>query len=388
MISTYSVSDEGEYYMSNEFEAHSTGGINCLILIGENTLISGGDRDRKVIAWDISSEFEQLEEMKLPESMGSVRTIVPLKASSSKVSDISLYVGTTKNNIAEGVLTKKFTTVVWGHNGELFVIAPHPDELSFVTAGSDRTVAKWKKHKVVWKLTVQSECRSAAYHPSGAVVVIGTGDGHILALNNTNGNHITTIRVCGSPLTAVPFNHYGDTIAAAAHNGSIYFYKVSRDGYTYKKFGKMSQGPTGYKQCDWSHDGEYLQTVSTDNNLNFWNTKTNKMEKFPMSLRDVKWLDQTCIVGFPIAGTWNNVNYKDDSDITSVHMGNNRQLVVAGDNHGYVRLFRSPCTTPKAEFNEEKPSSKIVHQVKFLMDDLYVISASGKDATLVRWKIK
>ena len=320
--------------------------------------------------------------------MGSPRTIIPTKLNSSSSSETSVFVGTTKNNIVEGSLTKKFNTVVWGHYGDLFVIAPHPDEMSFVTAGSDKTVAKWKKQKVIWKLSVQSECRSAAYHPSGAVVVVGTGDGHILALNNDNGNHITTIRVCGSPLAAVPFNKYGDTIAAAAHNGSIYFYKVSRDGYTYKKFGKMASGGKGHKQCDWSRDGDYLQTVSMDYNLNFWNTKINKMEKFPASLRDEEWLDQTCTVGFPVAGTWNNVNYKNDSDTTAVHMGSNRLLVVAGDSHGYVRLFRCPCVTARAEFHEEKPSSKTVHQVKFLMDDIYVVSASGKDATLVRWKIK
>ena len=80
--------------------------------------------------------------------------------------------------------------------------------------------------QVSWKLSVQSEVRSASFHPSGAVVVIGTEDGHLLALDSDNGNHVTTVRVCGSPITAVPFNRDGDTIAAASQNGTIYLFKV------------------------------------------------------------------------------------------------------------------------------------------------------------------
>lgn len=44
MVSTYSVSNEGEYYMSAEFEAHSGGGVNAILMLTENTLVTGGDR--------------------------------------------------------------------------------------------------------------------------------------------------------------------------------------------------------------------------------------------------------------------------------------------------------------------------------------------------------
>ena len=65
-ISIFSVSNEGEYYISKEFKAHSdVGGVASLVLINEHTVVSGGDRDGKVIAWDATRDFDKLAEAKL-----------------------------------------------------------------------------------------------------------------------------------------------------------------------------------------------------------------------------------------------------------------------------------------------------------------------------------
>ena len=46
-------------------------------------------------------------------------------------------------------------------------------------------------------------------------------------------------------------------------------------------------------------------------------------------------------------------------------------------------MSRCRCVTTGAEFHGDT-----AHKVKFLMDDIYVVSASGKDTMLVRGKIK
>ena len=68
-------------------------------------------------------------------------------------------------------------------------------------------------------------------------------------------------------------------------------------------------------------------------------------------------------------------------------MGNHRTRVAAGDAQGNLRLFQYPCTTARAEFAEEKTASTAVVAVQFLFEDMYVITAGGSDATLLRWKI-
>lgn len=60
----------------------------------------------------------------------------------------------------------------------------------------------------------------------------------------------------------------GDMIAIGSQNGSIYLFRVSRDGYSYKKVNKI-RGTQAMTQLDWSVDGGYVQTVTTDYDLLF-----------------------------------------------------------------------------------------------------------------------
>ena len=61
--------------------------------------------------------------------------------------------------------------------------------------------------------------------------------------------------------------------------------------------------------------------------------------------------------------------------------------MAVGDIHGYLRLFQYPCTSPRAEFHEAKPSSSAVTCVKFLFEDMYLLTVGGTNATLIRWKL-
>ena len=60
----------------------------------------------------------------------------------------------------------------------------------------------------------------------------------------------------------------GDLIAIASQNGSIYLFRVSRDGFSYKKSNKI-RGSQPLIQMDWSSDSNFLQTVTADFDLCF-----------------------------------------------------------------------------------------------------------------------
>ena len=113
-----------------------------------------------------------------------------------------------------------------------------------------------------------------------------------------------------------------------------------------------------------------------------------RLERKPEYLRDQTWLDQTCTLGYNVAGTWNNLGYKNDpTTTTAVHIGNHRTKVISGDAQGNLRMFQYPCTTPRAEFIEEKTASTPIVAMRFLFEDMYAITVGGSDATLLRWKI-
>lgn len=126
----------------------------------------------------------------------------------------------------EGSLQRRFNQVLFGHGKQLWGLAAHPEEELFATAGHDKNIALWRRHKLVWvtqvqtifthlksfvpnnhgKLQVSYECISAAFHPFGAAIAVGSTEGHLIIINCENGATMLTIRVCGSPLNCIEFN--------------------------------------------------------------------------------------------------------------------------------------------------------------------------------------
>ena len=108
-VRCYSVSVEGEYFMSSEFMAHPNG-INAILVLGDGTIATGGDKDRKLITWDSAigntllkiiikavlkeffSEFAKRTETKLPEGVGSVRSLSKQNSDQSN-KDSAIYIG-------------------------------------------------------------------------------------------------------------------------------------------------------------------------------------------------------------------------------------------------------------------------------------------------------
>ena len=89
--------------------------------------------------------------LQLPESAGGVRSIYPQRPGRN---DGNIYVGTTRNNILEGSLQRRFNQVVFGHGRQLWGLAVHPDDEVFATAGHDKNIALWRRHKLLWTTQV------------------------------------------------------------------------------------------------------------------------------------------------------------------------------------------------------------------------------------------
>jgi microtubule-associated protein-like 1/2 len=90
--------------------------------------------------------------VQLPESAGGVRSIYPQRPGRN---DGNIYVGTTRNNILEGSLQRRFNQVVFGHGRQLWGLAVHPDDEVFATAGHDKNIALWRRHKLLWTTQVR-----------------------------------------------------------------------------------------------------------------------------------------------------------------------------------------------------------------------------------------
>nr|XP_033334800.1 echinoderm microtubule-associated protein-like CG42247 [Megalopta genalis] len=381
-ITVYSVDADGAYFVRMEFEAHNKG-ISSLVMLSEGTLLSGGEKDRKIAAWDSLQNYKRITDMKLPEAVGGVRSIYPQRPGRN---DGNIYVGTTRNNILEGSLQRRFNQVVFGHGRQLWGLAVHPDDEVFATAGHDKNIALWRRHKLLWTTQVGFECICIAFHPFGVALAAGSSEGHLLVLAADTGTAVATLRVCGSPLSCIGYNPTGEIVAMGSQNGSIYLFRVSRDGFSYKKSNKI-RGTQPLVQLDWSSDSRFLQTVTQDYDLVFWDVKALSSEKSPLVMKDVKWYTHNCMVGYMVSGMWNNRYYPLTTVLTTSSRSAAHDMLVSGDAEGYLRLFRYPCTSAKAEYIEEKVYSSLVACARFLYNDQNVVTVGGTDAALMLWEL-
>ncbi|XP_031771161.1 echinoderm microtubule-associated protein-like CG42247 isoform X2 [Apis florea] len=381
-ITVYSVDADGAYFVRMEFEAHNKG-ISSLVMLSEGTLLSGGEKDRKIAAWDSLQNYKRITDTKLPEAVGGVRSIYPQRPGRN---DGNIYVGTTRNNILEGSLQRRFNQVVFGHGRQLWGLAVHPDDEVFATAGHDKNIALWRRHKLLWTTQVGFECICIAFHPFGVALAAGSSEGHLLVLAADTGAAVATLRVCGSPLSCIGYNPTGEIVAMGSQNGSVYLFRVSRDGFSYKKSNKI-RGTQPLVQLDWSSDSRFLQTVTQDYDLVFWDVKALSSEKSPLVMKDVKWYTHNCMVGYMVSGMWNNRYYPLTTVLTTSSRSAAHDMLVSGDAEGYLRLFRYPCTSAKAEYIEEKVYSSLVACARFLYNDQNVVTVGGTDAALMLWEL-
>lgn len=63
-ITIYSVDADGAYFVRMEFEAHNKG-ISSLVMLSEGTLLSGGEKDRKIAAWDSLQNYKRITDTKV-----------------------------------------------------------------------------------------------------------------------------------------------------------------------------------------------------------------------------------------------------------------------------------------------------------------------------------
>ncbi|XP_067208304.1 echinoderm microtubule-associated protein-like CG42247 isoform X2 [Linepithema humile] len=381
-ITVYSVDADGAYFVRMEFEAHNRG-ISSLVMLSEGTLLSGGEKDRKIAAWDSLQNYKRITDTKLPESVGGIRSIYPQRPGRN---DGNIYVGTTRNNILEGSLQRRFNQVVFGHGRQLWGLAVHPDDEVFATAGHDKNIALWRRHKLLWTTQVGFECICIAFHPFGVALAAGSSEGHLLVLAADTGAAVATLRVCGSPLSCIGYNPTGEIVAMGSQNGSVYLFRVSRDGFSYKKSNKI-RGTQPLMQLDWSSDSRFLQTVTQDYDLVFWDVKVLSSEKSPLVMKDVKWHTHNCTVGYMVSGQWNNRYYPLTTVVTTSSRSAAHDMLVSGDAEGYLRLFRYPCTSAKAEYVEEKVYSSLVACARFLYNDQNIVTVGGTDAALMLWEL-
>uniref|UniRef100_A0A8C8FRB0 HELP domain-containing protein n=1 Tax=Oncorhynchus tshawytscha TaxID=74940 RepID=A0A8C8FRB0_ONCTS len=365
------------------------GGIFSLCVLKDGTLVSGGGKDRRMVLWD--HDYNKQSEMEVPEAFGPVRAVTEGKQG-------ELLVGTTKNTYIS-VFTCFITPIFLfspflsyrssssGHTDELWGLDIHPSMEQFVTCGQDKQVHLWdtNSHQPLWSKTIEDPGRCAGFHPSGAVLAVGTMTGRWLVLDadtrdlvfmHTDGNEI---------ISNIKYSPDGNFLAVGSHDNFVYIYAVMENGKKYSRVGKCTGHSSFVTHLDWSVDSQYIVTNSGDYEILFWEASSGKHVTSMDLVRNVEWATSTCVLGFSVFGVW--PDGADGTDINAVCRSHDSSLLASADDFGKVHLFSNPCSQPRAPSHTYGGHSSHVTNVAFLHDDSHLISTGGKDTSILQWVV-
>ncbi|OXB78984.1 UNVERIFIED_CONTAM: hypothetical protein H355_004527 [Colinus virginianus] len=372
----------GTNRISHAVQGAHEGGIFALCMLRDGTLVSGGGKDRKLISWNGNYQKLHKTEVKspIPEQFGPIRTVAEGKG------DVVL-IGTTRNFVLQGTLSGDFFPITQGHTDELWGLAVHSSKPQFFTCGHDKHITLWDAmtHRPIWNKIIEDPAQSSGFHPSAAVVAVGTLTGRWFVFDTETKDLVTVHTDGNEQLSVMRYSPDGNFLAIGSHDNSIYIYGVNENGRKYTRIGKCSGHSSFITHLDWSVNSQYLVSNSGDYEILYWIPSACKQVVSVETTRDIEWATYTCTLGFHVFGVWPEGS--DGTDINAVCRSHGRKLLSTGDDFGKVHLFSYPCSQFRAPSHVYGGHSSHVTNVDFLCEDTHLISTGGKDTSIMQWRV-
>jgi len=275
--------------------------------------------------------------------------------------------------------------LVQGHSderSELWGLAVHPTSKFFVTASDDMSVRVWDSRAMqeVSEAFLGVKIRACAYSPDGSQIALATFDGRVRVLSGDLQVKIADVAVASEWCQAIAFSPDGHILAVGSHDNTIYLLDTKSFALRAKCKGHHSY----ITAFDFSVDSKFIQSVSGDYELLFWDCVTGKQIKSATEMRDIKWNTTNCTLGWSVQGIW--PPDADGTDVNSVSASGS--LLVSGDDFRRVKLFKYPCPKAQSKCKEYKGHSEFVVNVRFSADGKHCYSVGGKDKAIIQWALK
>nr|XP_021156895.1 echinoderm microtubule-associated protein-like 4 isoform X4 [Columba livia] len=369
---------KGVYQISRQIKAHD-GSVFTLCQMRNGMLLTGGGKDRKIILWDHDLNPER--EIEVPDQYGTIRAVAEGKAD-------QFLVGTSRNFVLRGTFNDGFIVEVQGHTDELWGLASHPFKDLFLTCAQDRQVCMWNSvdHTLEWTRLLDEPGHCADFHPSGAVVAIGTHSGRWFVLDAETRDLVSIHTDGNEQLSVMRYSVDGTLLAVGSHDNFIYLYVVTENGRKYSRYGKCTGHSSYITHLDWSPDNKYIMSNSGDYEILYWDIPSGcKLIRNRSDCKDIDWTTYTCVLGFQVFGVWPEGS--DGTDINALVRSHNRKVIAVADDFCKVHLFPYPCSKPKAPSHKYSAHSSHVTNVSFTHNDGHLISTGGKDMSIIQWKL-
>lgn len=308
--------------------------------------------------------------------------------------------------------------VTSGHSyGNLWAIATHPKRNEFASVGDDRCLRIWDAttRTLLKVASFDADAKTVSYSPLGDVIAVGLGhnssdkkardnnkSGAYVILNEEDLSVIHEAKDSNAQITLVAFSPEGETLVVAAEDGPLYLYAVNDE---YELIGRCVRNSGPVYHLDFSVDGEWIRTNSSNGELLYFNTDDASLQSNSAAMRDMQWVTSTCIYSWHAKSIHDN-NLVGETIVTAcvsqevldndksggensgipIARSNPNDFIATGTNLGFVCVYPYPCIPHEIEYHRFVAHSGPVATLRFFSDSLMMLTCGKEDRCIIQWK--
>ncbi|XP_047458383.1 echinoderm microtubule-associated protein-like 6 isoform X2 [Mugil cephalus] len=274
--------------------------------------------------------------------------------------------------------------IMQGHSeGELWALDVHPKKPLAVTGSDDRSVRLWSlvDHALIARCNMEEAVRSVAFSVDGSQLALGMKDGSFTVLRVRDMTEVVHIKDRKEVIHEMKFSPDGAYLAVGSNDGLVDVYAVAQ---RYKKVGECCKSSSFITHLDWSLDGKILQTNDGAGERLFYRMPLGKPLVCKEEVKGQRWASWSGVLGPEVIGIW--PKYSSSTEVNAVDANQDAAVLVTGDDHGLVKLYRFPCLRKGAKFKKYIGHSAHVTNVRWSHDLQWVLTTGGADHALFQWR--
>jgi len=239
-------------------------------------------------------------------------------------------------------------------------------------------------HAPVWDLNLGEGVQCACFSPDGSRLVVGLVSGRWDLLDADTRETVCSRTDGQEAVQCAAFSPDGQMLALGSRNNVVYLYQSAHGGFA--RVAKCTGHSSYVTHLDWAADSAYLRTNSGDYELLYWTASTGRQMTQPSQMRDVQWATHSCTLTFESVGIY--PESADGTDVNTCCRSHDGRLMASGDDFGKVKLFSYPASQAKTHHQVCRGHSSHVTHVEFFSDDGRLLSAGGRDLSVLQWAVE
>ncbi len=241
--------------------------------------------------------------------------------------------------------TGEASVVVSGHkSGDVWCVAPSPvSSSSAASVGSDGWLRLWdsRSRRLSNSVNLHKGCaRSVCWSPDGRLIGVGFDSGAVLVVDSLDFKEVWFVHHRTDSVLCVAFSADGSKLATGCAASAIDIF----DAQHWKRLGHCEGHCGAVTHIDWSRDGRWLMSNSSQLELMYWDVEARTRTPASGEVRAAEWATRTCVLSWGVQGLYNAEVVAGSVLCADVYGAGEDAVIVSGDVKGVLRLSRWPCS--------------------------------------------